>query len=194
MPLSECRHRGPENVYGRFSCTSPHRPFKGCGHPVGVTLGCCLRCPVPDQGAPLLPTRKPAPPKGDPTPAPRSTPALPDGPGSELERVLKEHRLTRVGCGGCQGLRKRMDRWGPAGCRDRREQILARLRRAYRELTPAETAAAAWHALWSGLAFKVDPRDPAPGLLDEALRRWAARAKAPGPGAVNSKAAGPAGE
>lgn len=176
--LPVCRHRGMENVHGRFSCSSPAVPFPECLNSSGVRRGQCRACPVPDQGAPRLFEKRPAPPRGEPPPHRLQAPAPADGPGSELERLIVEHRLTRAGCDNCQGLKLQMNRWGLSGCRGRREQILARLRKAYRELTPAEAAGAALAALWSGLAFKLNPLDPAPGLLDEALKRWEKKARA----------------
>lgn len=180
--LPDCRHRGPENVYGRFSCSSPLLPFRECRNSSGVRRGQCSACPVADRGAPRPFDKPPAPPKGSrPLPRPSRPPAPLDGPGTELESLIKTLGLVREGCGGCQGLRKQMNRWGADGCRGHREQILTRLRKAYKELTAGETAAAAWAALWSGLAFRLDPRDPAAGLLDEALRRWETRAPVPAP-------------
>ena len=116
---------------------------------------------------------------GSPLPPapPRRRPRPPDvGPGEELRLLLRELGLRgRSGCY-CASLARGMNAWGVAGCRERRGEIVAHLRRAQARAGWVEKVKAAALAVASGLAFKLDPLDPAPGLLDEALRRAEAKA------------------
>jgi hypothetical protein len=61
-----------------------------------------------------------------------------------------------------------------AGCEANRPEILGRLRAAQARLGWPDRLRAAARAVSSGLAFRLNPLDPAPGLLAEALRRAAA--------------------
>lgn len=99
------------------------------------------------------------------------------GPGTELKALLASLGLTPPGGCGCDDLAARMDAWGVAGCRERREDILARLRANAAKVGWLAKLKAGALAVAVGLAFRLDPRDPYPGLLDEAIRR--AEAKAP---------------
>lgn len=94
-------------------------------------------------------------------------------PGSELTSLLASLGLHGSGGCGCASLAARMDAWGVAGCRERREEILAHLREKAAGAGWLETLKAGYLALSQGLLF--DPLDPAPGLLDEALRRAEAK-------------------
>lgn len=105
------------------------------------------------------------------------TKASTSGPGTELEAMFKSIHLTgKTGCG-CRTLASQMDRWGPEGCRVRTDEIVTRLRTNWAKLKWTDKARATAMAIGSGLAFKIDPRDPAPGLLDEAIRRAEEKAK-----------------
>lgn len=109
--------------------------------------------------------------------------AIPDAPppaprepvGSRLKALLAQLGLPADGCWGCGSLASQMDRWGAEGCRENRDQILGWLRQQQAKLGWAATVKAAVLAAATGLAFKLDPSDPAPGLLDEAIRRAEAR-------------------
>ena len=93
------------------------------------------------------------------------------GPGTQLENLLKLLGIApRQGCG-CASLRAEMDRWGIQGCTLHRDAILERLRNQARQYSWRDRLKAAALAAVTGLAFKLDPLDPFPGLLDEALRR-----------------------
>lgn len=103
-----------------------------------------------------------------------------NGPGTELKLLLESLGIgTLNGCS-CGKVAALMDSWGPDGCDDpaNREAILRHLRAAQREASWRQLIRAAAHALASGIAFRLDPTDPAPGLLDEAIRR--ARLRPPG--------------
>lgn len=101
-------------------------------------------------------------------------PARPLLPGDALATLIRELGLRRRGeprCGRCDEGAKLMNQWGVEGCHARREEILSWLRGEAEALTWLETLKAASRAALGGLAFKLDPFDPAPGILDEALRR-----------------------
>ncbi len=91
------------------------------------------------------------------------------GPGTELSRLITELGLSAVkGCG-CNAVAAKMNKWGVAGCEEHREEILAELRKNKAHLTWLETLKAGVKSLAAGLV--LNPLDPAPGLLDEAIRR-----------------------
>lgn len=95
-------------------------------------------------------------------------------PGAELKDLL-----TSLGIrpGDCECLRRMnlMDKWGVTRCKAHREKIIEWLRKEQKKRSWGETLKAASLAVTSGLAFKLNPLDPAPGLLDEAIRRAEAK-------------------
>lgn len=94
------------------------------------------------------------------------------GPGWHLRQILKSVGIeaTEAGCG-CRSLAARMDRGGVQWCDRNAAEIVARLRENYAKLGWAARLKAAALSVGSGLAFRLDPLDPAPGLLAEAIRR-----------------------
>ena len=92
------------------------------------------------------------------------------GVGTELKDIIKTLGFPLCAVK-CKELMQAMDEWGPAGCHLSRDTILAQLRETQARLKWTEKVKAGVNAVRSGLAFKLDPLDPAPGLLDEAIRR-----------------------
>jgi hypothetical protein len=93
------------------------------------------------------------------------------GPGTEFETLASTLGYAeRQGCA-CASLRRKMDRLGVPGCVAQREELLIELRKHAAQFGWLEAARAAKNALLSGLAFQLDPFDPLPGLLEEAIRR-----------------------
>jgi hypothetical protein len=66
---------------------------------------------------------------------------------------------------------ERMDLWGVEGCKRNRELAIRWLREGAPRWGWRERIAIAAKAVRTGLAFKLDPRDPYPGLVDEAIHR-----------------------
>jgi hypothetical protein len=64
-----------------------------------------------------------------------------------------------------------MDLWGVDGCRANQEQIVQWMRDGQGRWGWKEKMTAATKAVTTGLAFKLNPLDPYPGLIDEAIRR-----------------------
>lgn len=107
-----------------------------------------------------------------PRPQPSGTPPAPaEGPGTELTKLLGELGLhPKAGCP-CKARAREMDQLGVAGCREHRDEIVGWLREQQAQSSWAETLTAARRAVTSGLVLLLDPRDPAPGLVNEAIRR-----------------------
>lgn len=95
------------------------------------------------------------------------------GPGTALMKLLADLGLSPTEDCDCQEKMELMDAWGVAKCRFNRTTVIQWLR----------DGQVSWH--WRGrlrhilqtavgLTFKVNPVDPMPGLVDEALRRSAA--------------------
>lgn len=93
------------------------------------------------------------------------------GPGTEITAMFKALGAEpKPGCL-CAVRADQMDRLGIDGCREHRAEVLGWLREAYDVTGWAERFKAARLALTTGLAFKIDWRDPLSSLLDEAIRR-----------------------
>lgn len=60
-------------------------------------------------------------------------PPPPKGPGTELKKILASLGIhDSVGCG-CENMLRKMNAWGPAGCRTHRQEIIDHLREKARE-------------------------------------------------------------
>lgn len=69
-----------------------------------------------------------------------------------------------------------MNKWGVEGYSgEHREEILRHLRSQAGKLGWVDTMKAVALSVINGIAFSLDPTDPASGLLDEAVRRQAAK-------------------
>jgi hypothetical protein len=99
-------------------------------------------------------------------------PQEPDfGPGTELRSILESLRLSELpGCG-CKSKTRQMDRWGVEGCREHFEEIVGWMREGYEKAGWIPKAKAAVFAATSGLALKLNPLDPFPSLVQEAILR-----------------------
>jgi hypothetical protein len=65
-----------------------------------------------------------------------------------------------------------MDQWGVAGCRgEHHQEIVDRFREIASKYDWATKLKAAALAVKTGLAWKINPLDPAPGIVDESIRR-----------------------
>jgi len=98
------------------------------------------------------------------------------GPGAELTVLFKQLGIKPNKSCGCAARAAEMDRWGTAGCEENRGKILGWMQEAYSTLTRAETLATAaklanqtWPLGW------FNPLDPFGSILDEAIRRAAAK-------------------
>lgn len=92
-----------------------------------------------------------------------------DGPGTELKILIEKLTLTATTCASCLLFAEQMNLWGVAGCREHRAEIVEHLREALKHVSYAERAKAAIRAVQIGLVFKLNPMDPFPGLVDEAI-------------------------
>lgn len=92
-------------------------------------------------------------------------PAIEEGPGTELHKLIAELGITPTPTCPCEQMRLRMNAWGPAGCREHREEILAHMRTAYDEASVVTKLRAGVLALAKDLPLTLA------GLLDEAIRR-----------------------
>ena len=97
------------------------------------------------------------------------------GVGTELKELLKVVGFKAgINCK-CNQRAALMDEWGIATCEVKREEILSWLREEQAKKGWLDKMKAAGRAVMTGLAFSLNPLDPAASLLDEAFRR--ARAK-----------------
>lgn len=98
-------------------------------------------------------------------------PALGFGPGTELAALLASIGIKELpGCG-CKKKMAQMDRWGVNGCKERFEEIVGWMRDGYDKAGLLAKVRAAAFAAATGLAFKLEPGNPLPGLIREAIRR-----------------------
>lgn len=103
------------------------------------------------------------------------------GPGTELKEILSSLGFSSSGCG-CNNRAREMNGWGIEGCIKNKEIILTWLRSQQKKRGWLETIKAGVLAITTGLAFNIDPLDPAPGILEEALRRAEAKLAPKEPG------------
>lgn len=103
-----------------------------------------------------------------PTPAPRLWP-LDRGPGTELKKLLAHLGVTPNSNCDCNAKAARMDAWGAAGCRKNLAVIVDWLREGQARWGWRDKLAAGGKAVFSGLAFQLNPLDPIPGLVEQAI-------------------------
>lgn len=90
-------------------------------------------------------------------------------PGTALKALLASITILPKNCG-CNAKAEQMDRWGTVECIRRREEIIDWLKREEDNTGWLERLRASLAALTTGLAFKLNPLDPIPGIFDEAMR------------------------
>lgn len=101
-----------------------------------------------------------------------------DGPGRELELLLKSKGANPDDACGCESLRDEMNRLGVDGCRELFDDLSERLRK-----TIAKTGWGQWFKVAASSVAQLEfynPSDPAPGLIREAIRRAATSVAANG--------------
>lgn len=97
---------------------------------------------------------------------------LSNGVGSKFDGLMKRLDITAPeGCS-CYRLMLEMNWDGVAGCRANRDKYIKRIKANLKKWKWDDklkaVTKAAWNAIKTGLY--VDPRDPIPGLFDEAIR------------------------
>lgn len=97
--------------------------------------------------------------------------------GTNLKSLIDSLRIEQPDGCDCEGMREQMDEMGLEWCRRHRAEIIEAVRQNAKEVRWLSKIAAAGPALWSGLAFNVNPLDPVPGLVDEAIRITEAQAE-----------------
>jgi hypothetical protein len=93
------------------------------------------------------------------------------GPGTELKKILAALGIQPGPQCTCNARAAQMDAWGVEGCRARRDEIAQWMRDGQGQWGWKDRLAAATKAVQTGLAFRLNPLDPFPGLIDEAIRR-----------------------
>lgn len=93
------------------------------------------------------------------------------GPGTELTVILKDLGAPAEKCASCVSFAHVMNLWGVAGCKAKRETIVARLNDQKTKRGWTFTAGAVLKAVTTGLAFSINPLDPIGSIVDEAIRR-----------------------
>jgi len=93
------------------------------------------------------------------------------GVGSEFKEIVAGLGFQpSPGCG-CNSLMQQMNRAGVAGCRKSFFTFVGQLKDNGSGYGWGSMLQAAFWAAMTGLAFKVNPLDPIPGLFEEAIRR-----------------------
>lgn len=90
--------------------------------------------------------------------------------GNAFETVVRSIGINKLGGCGCGSAKGEMNRLGIAGCRRERDRLIDRLRENARRVGWMQKLIAVPLSVWTGLAFKVNPLDPLPGMFDEAVR------------------------
>jgi len=99
-------------------------------------------------------------------PSPQLPPPT-EGPGTELKKIFAELLISPIASCECDAMANQMNAWGPDGCREHRDDILAHLQMAYDESTvlQALTAGAMAAVRWKPMTLE--------GLLNLAIERAA---------------------
>jgi hypothetical protein len=93
-------------------------------------------------------------------------------PGGHAKLILLSLKIQPIAGCGCDEFAKKMNDWGVSGCRgEHYDEIVARFREYAKKYDWGTKLRAAALAIKSGLAFHLNPLDPAPGIVDEAIRR-----------------------
>jgi len=98
------------------------------------------------------------------------------GPGTELKKMLDAIGIEAPPNCSCTATMRAMDEAGVEGCKKQADEIIAKIREnaekwGWGKLSGlAKMPRAGLRAVMSGLAFKVNPIDPFPGLVAEAIR------------------------
>lgn len=93
------------------------------------------------------------------------TPPPETGPGTELKKMLNLIGLGTFGGCGCNGMARKMNEWGPQGCREHFDEIHQWLKNAARTTKWKAYIKAGWNAVTNGIPVTID------GLIHEAIRR-----------------------
>lgn len=92
-----------------------------------------------------------------------------DGVGSRLWRLLESLGIQHSPDCSCVLLAATMNDLGPEGCRFHHERLLKLMRKNKKKYGWKIHFKAGLKALTSGLVFKLNPFDPLPGLLHQAI-------------------------
>lgn len=92
----------------------------------------------------------------------------PRGPGTELKALLHELGIPAAWCEGCTGRASQMDRWGVAGCRERREKIVGWITEQKNAAGWLAQATVVANLVRTGLILRIHSVGD---LVDEAIRR-----------------------
>lgn len=91
--------------------------------------------------------------------------------GDKLEEIFEEMSLFKFqGCS-CESLKRKMNMWGPQGCREHFAEIVHELEENSKKYNWAQKIRAAGNAALTGLVFKINWLNPFPDLVNEAIRR-----------------------
>jgi hypothetical protein len=101
-----------------------------------------------------------------------------EGPGTEMQAMLKEIGVEAKPNCGCKAMAQRMDMLGPDGCRKEREQIVKSISENAEKWSWYERVQIAAKMAVSGVAWKLSPLDPYGSLFDVALARAEAKERA----------------
>lgn len=93
----------------------------------------------------------------------------PVGVGEHLAVMLRE--IGAVSCRPCWELSRKMDAWGPEGCRVNRAKIVAEIAKNAAAWSLMERLGLGARAATKTIAWKLNPLDPYGSLVDEAIRR-----------------------
>lgn len=94
----------------------------------------------------------------------------PQGPGRELKLMLNSLGITPGTTCDCNERMTAMNDWGVDGCLQNRDTIIEWLKSGQVRWGWRDKMQAAAMAVVTGLAFKLNPIDPFPGLVDECIR------------------------
>ena len=93
------------------------------------------------------------------------------GVGSQLWKLLEEISIVHKPNCRCLLLAKKMNEWGPSGCREHRAEIIRDMKENSKEYGWGDVVQAAKKAFTTGLVWELNVFDIYGGLIDIAIRR-----------------------
>lgn len=89
--------------------------------------------------------------------------------GTILKRLFEHLGMRPSSKCNCEALAREMDALGVDGCRRERDRLIGAIKANAHELSWSDLARSSWKAVFSGIAFHVNPHDPIASLFDMAI-------------------------
>lgn len=101
----------------------------------------------------------------------RRLPVVAPGPGTELTKLFTELGVKPTSQCSCEELATQMNRWGPAGCREHRQEIIGRIKANWQAMPTGDKLWSAFAGIKAAATGVASISDPIGSLVDKAIER-----------------------